>query len=304
MIEVSNSSATAAVLPELHLQLLKAALPERADEVLQLVKAANVQVIAASDNDGFQLETAFGAIVVGHRSPAASWLVTCAAWNCVAAYSPALLLTDSLSSSDIAEMPEQAEHVARVARCLAAARNLLASHDAGAFRWPDGVPAPVQTSTSKPDELVRDIAHIAWAFMLLHEIKHAELRASGAQPEDPLEEERICDAFAVGYLLDCADSYAADNGKPPELVRDLRAMSVMTGLFLVAVLGHETTSSHPPAQERFDMLLRRVDGQPVKWFVLYAAALLLGALEIRHRTIDLREFTLDHKGLSALTALL
>jgi len=302
MTGIPNKSTTD--LPELHLQLLKAAAPERAAELAQLVEAANVEIVPASDRQGFQLGTAFGAIVVGHRSPAASWLVSCAAWNCVTAYSPALLLTDKLSSRDIAAMPGQAEHVAKVAQCLSAARALLALHDTETFMWPDGVPAPEQSSTSKSDEFAQDIAHIAWAFMLLHEIKHAQLWATGAQPENLIEEERICDAFAVDHLLDDVDRYAAENGKPSELVRDLRAMGVVTGLFLVAILGHDTSSSHPPSQERFDLLLRRMDGHPVKWFVLYAAALLLGALDMRQRPIDLRNFTSDCTGLSALTALL
>jgi hypothetical protein len=54
------------------------------------------------------------------------------------------------------------------------------------------------------DQLVRDVAHIAWAFMLLHEIKHAELRSTGKRPASIIDEERICDAFAISILLDGA----------------------------------------------------------------------------------------------------
>lgn len=292
-------------LPDLHLQLLRVAVPERAAELLQLVKAANVQIVQASDKAGFQLETAFGAIVVGHRAPAASWIVTLAAWKCMAAYSPALLLMSGrLASADIANMPGQTEHVATIFRYLAAARDLLTAPDVAAFAWPAEVPQPVLHPASQPDQLVRDIAHLAWAFMLLHEIKHAELEASGTRPADPIEEERMCDAFAIAFLIDQTDRYAAESGKPAELVRDLRAMSVMTGLFIIALLECEGASHHPPAQERFDLLLRHMDGKPVKWFVLYAAVLLLGALDAREREFEIADFALDCEGLSALRALL
>lgn len=291
-------------LPTLHLELLRAAAPERSAEIDALIAAANVHIIPASDRQGFQLETAFGGIIVGHRAPAASWLVTCAAWKCVSAYSPALLFSTTLSSVAIARMPGQAEHVAEVSACLHAARALLAMPDAEAFTWPVGLPVPTASPVTPADEMVRKIAHFAWAFMLLHEIKHTELDALGSRPADPLEEERICDAFAVGFLLDNVDAYAVKAGEEPALVRDLRAMSVMTGLFLIAVLGHESDTSHPPPQERFEVLFRRTDGQPAKHFVLFAAALVLGVLEARSRPYDLRGFTRDHAGLRALTSAL
>ena len=78
----------------------------------------------------------------------------------------------------------------------------------------------------------------------------------------------------------------------------------MTGLFLIAVLEGEGTSHHPPVQERFDLLLRRMDGIRVKWFVLYTAVLILGALDARKREFDIASFALDREGLSALSALL
>lgn len=136
--------------------------------------------------------------------------------------------------------------------------------------------------------------------MLLHEIKHAELGASKRQFDSITEEERVCDAFAISFLLDGVPKYAATVGKDEAAVRDQRAMGIMTGLSLIAVLGHESDGTHPPARDRFKLLFDEVGTRPVRWFWLYAATLLMGALEARAKSFALDNFTLDHAGLNSL----
>jgi hypothetical protein len=297
---MSAADLSALDIPPLHIDLLRQAAPERAHELNQIIHEAHVQVVCSSDKPDFQLETAFGAIIVGHRTPAASWIVTCAAWDCVAAYSPALLLLQSPSSSEIPAMPGQQEYVDGIIRHLEAARELLQTTASDSWGWPDKTPKPENSATSSSDQMIRDIAHIAWAFMLLHEIKHAELRAKGARPASIIEEERICDNFAISFLICNVKTYADENDKKECLARDLRAMGVMTGLFLIAVLGHDGDATHPPARERIVSLFDIVGSQPVKWFWLYAAAVLMGALDTRGRTYTLEGFSLDREGVSAL----
>jgi hypothetical protein len=135
--------------------------------------------------------------------------------------------------------------------------------------------------------------------MLLHELKHVELKASGKRPKFPIDEERECDAFAISFLLESVDSYAVDRGKPPEKVRDLRAMGIMTGLFVIAVLGQESGASHPPARERFATLFDDVGDKPVKWFWFYAAVVIMGALEARGQAFT-QDLQLNRAGLTAL----
>ena len=51
-------------------------------------------------------------------TPTAAWLVAKAAWECIAAYAPSVLASGTLSSTDVAKLPGQAEHVAQQLRNL------------------------------------------------------------------------------------------------------------------------------------------------------------------------------------------
>lgn len=287
-------------LEQLHIEVLRNAAPEREQELATIIGAAGAQVSLASDRPGFELMTGFGLIIVGYRTPAATWIISQAAWDCIAAYSPAIL-NGKLSSVQIATLPGQQESVSKVQRRLEAAHELLGLPDAERFNWPAGVPRPNDDMAEPADQAVRDITHIAWAFMLLHELKHGELEASGKHLEPAIEEERECDAFGISFLLDGVDSYAAAHEKPLNKVRDLRAMGIMTGLFAIAILGQESSSSHPPAQERFRRLFDEVGDQPVKWFWFYAAIVIMGTLEARGRAFT-QDLELNHAGLAALVS--
>jgi hypothetical protein len=284
---------------ELHLQALAAAAPERAPELRRIIAATGAQVEVASDKPEFQLETAFGLIIVGRRTPSAAWIIARAAWECLGAYSPAVL-HGTLSASQIAVLPGQQVAADKVACCLDHANELLHAADADTLNWPACVPWPEDQAATPINEVVRDITKIAWAFVLLHELKHVESAVGHEQPLSGIDEERACDAFAISYLLDDVYRYATTAGKSPQLARDLRAMGAITGLFLVGLIGQDAGASHPPARERFSMLFDTVGAQPVKWFWLYAAVLLVGILHARRREFHLDSLWLDRSGLEIL----
>ncbi|HEX5959404.1 MAG TPA: phage exclusion protein Lit family protein [Hyphomicrobiaceae bacterium] len=284
---------------ELHLQVPAAAAPERAPELRRIIAATRAQVEVASDKPGFQLETAFGLIVVGRRVPSAAWIIARAAWECLGAYSPAAL-HGTLSASQIAALPGQQAAADKVSCCLDHAHELLHATDVKTFDWPACVPLPEDQAATPVDEVARDITMIAWAFVLLHELKHVQLASGHQQPLSRLDEERACDAFAISFLLDDVDRYATTAGKPLQLARDLRAMGAITGLFLVALIGQDAGDSHAPARERFSMLFDKVGVQPVQWFWLYAAVLLMGTLQARRKDFHLDSLRLDRSGLETL----
>jgi hypothetical protein len=168
-----------------------------------------------------------------------------------------------------------------VSRRLEAARELQKREDADSFKWPEGIPSPGKAAELIQDQALRDITQLAWAFMLLHEVKHAHLSATGGDPMDAMDEERSCDRFAIGFLLEGVGEYAALRKVDVARVRALRSMGIMTALFAVAVLGRDNDGVHPPAAERLKSLFDVVGDRPSGYFWLYALVLMMGAIHAR-----------------------
>jgi hypothetical protein len=197
-------------------------------------------------------------------------------------------------------MLEQAGHLAEVTARLNTARRLLVLESPDAFDWPSDIPKSDQVAVGAVSEVVRDIAHIAWAVMMLHEISHAHIGATGRKPDSGMQEERLCDAFSISMILDHVADYAAPIKKDVAAIRVLRSMGIMTGIFAISILGKDNDGIHPPARERLQRLFDAVGSQPAKRFWLFAVTLVMGALEARGKSFSLKDLSLGQAGATAL----
>jgi hypothetical protein len=122
-----------------------------------------------------------------------------------------------------------------------------------------------------------ELATIAVAWALLHELRHIrhQREGSGADPhsEDKAAkhaEELSCDAFATTSLLEQIDLCARATVQSADLVRQKRQLGIYFGLFSVTLLAKDKwgkSKTHPAVQARIDAellwLTRNPTSQPL-----------------------------------------
>jgi len=130
---------------------------------------------------------------------------------------------------------------------------------------PAGVAEPgsyADASTEPQSRAAGELATIAVAWALLHEVRHIrhQREGTGADPygSDATEkhrEEFSCDEFATTFLLEQIDQYALETNQSAELVRQKRQLGIYFGLFAVALLAKDKwgdSDTHPSLQRRLD----------------------------------------------------
>ncbi|WP_244659389.1 phage exclusion protein Lit family protein [Bradyrhizobium guangdongense] len=161
-------------------------------------------------------------------------------------------------------------------RALGHVHDMLAAASAADFDWPADVPAPGQTITDRNQAAARDFAYIAGAYVLLHELGHRRL--ADCRIEYALREERLCDAYARGILLDGTETYAASQGYPEEMVRAKRLLGILLAKLLIITLTPRdrwtVSPDHEPVRRRLFRVLRYAKEPLPIWFWDTAAAML------------------------------
>ena len=232
--------------------VLRGGAPERDADLDDMWRELDPQFQLAPNLHGGQRiimdAGAYRYVRFNHRVLRAFWIAAYAAWE---------------GYRGVVEASFEALDLGRFKELIAAFESTISSDDPELDALPSGVAEPGQYPDKQRDPQGRgtgELATIAVAWALLHELRHIRHQREGAGA-DPLgtdtkskhEEELSCDAFATTFLLERIDAYSGSTGESAELVRQKRQLGNYFGLFAVALLAKERwgySDTYPAVQTR------------------------------------------------------
>lgn len=246
--------------------LFAGSAPERKGELVELWEQNQLDLkfqLTPDAHEGDRIIMDAGAyryVRMNHRTLRAFWIAAYTAWE---------------GYRTMAESPSlQALNLDRFTELVSAFERCLLSEDVDLEPLPAGVAEPGQypeLSSDPQGRAATELATIAVAWALLHEVRHIQHQreGTGADPKGDDEkakhaEELSCDAFATGFLLDHIEQYAQDSGQSADLIRQKRQLGIYFGLFGVAMLAKDKwgkSASHPAVQTRLEAVKDRMKGQ-------------------------------------------
>lgn len=264
--------------------LFSGAVPEREGDLRAEWGRAEDRV-RLLDRDGFLLQQTYGTIQVNEIALRQIWLTGYAAWRALQAYNVPLLVLayydcefDPVTWNTI---PAQAELDAAFDPVFDKVRELSQVQSLGDFEMPPGVPTPAEglKLTDPQEKAAFDLVCMAGAYVFAHEIRHAIFMAAGDAPDDIIEEERACDAWALGLMLDqAADFEQREHPDLPGWVRAKRILGVVIAQLTILVVTPrnlwDASEDHPPVRERLRAVLDAATEPVPDWFWVSVASML------------------------------
>lgn len=278
------------------LNLLRGAVPERADEISSLWSQYGHAVEVAPSTKGVTMNADATRIQFDTKTIDLFWLFGFNAWRAIEVYSPALVLAtitglplDQALNADTERGPFELDYKQRIA----SAQSLISADRTADISWPADIPEPTSDRESLGDVkhlAAFDLVAFALAFSLLHEFQHVMYCADNSAPSALPEEEIACDTYARDFMTSGLAAYAKKHGHNFAEVQQKRAM----GIALAAVIIHAMTPTHahwgnqkyPPMAERLTAMIsgyRLPAGSP---FWLFTACLLIALMRQDHRPLD------------------
>ena len=279
------------------LYLLRAAVPERADEISGLWRQYGHLVEVAPSAPGITMNADASRIQFDTKTIDFFWLLGFSAWRSIEVYSPALLfatmtgipLEQALNIDD-----ERGQYEFDYNQRIASARSLIRAERTADIQWPADIPGPTADRDSLDDEhhqAAFDLVAFALAFALLHEFRHVMYAVDKCAPSALPEEEIACDTWARDFMTSGLAAYATEHGHNHAQVQQKRAM----GIVFAAVIIHAMTPTHahwgnrqyPPIAERLVAMISGYglpEGSP---FWLVTACLLIALMRQENRPLDI-----------------
>jgi hypothetical protein len=272
--------------------LLQGAAPERYQEI-KAHWGEQADRVRLLETEEFLLQHIFGTVQITPKTLDALWLAGFASWKAVEAYAGIIWLLAQKGAdfepAVLAQIPGQAAADAAFDQALDHVHDLLASASPADFAWPADVPTPDQQISDRQQAAVRDLVFIAGAYVILHELGHHRIAASGCSIGYDLREERLCDAYARNMLLEGTGAFAASTGDPEHLVRAKRLLGILLAkLLIITVTPRDrwtVSLDHEPVRRRLFRVIRYARDPLPFWFWDTAAA-LLAAFARRHGVLD------------------
>ena len=276
--------------------LLRGAVPERADEIRALWEKYTPAIEAVPDKAGVTMETSPARIQFDSKTVHVFWLLAFSAWRSIETYSPAIILAmtagatlDKALGADQELGLFEVEYRAR----WDAAQTMLDSRDTDTTGWPPDIPLPVadrEHLKTEQEKAAFDLACLALAFTFLHEFRHVVFFEKKDQPSERPEEEIACDVWARGFLTEKLASYASKHAHQYGEVLLKRSMGMALGAFIVYAItpahGHWGTADYPPIADRIQALIGGTKLPDESHFWLFASSLLVGIMRRNHRPLD------------------
>jgi hypothetical protein len=279
------------------LNLLRGAVPEKADDLCRLWTDHQHTVKVAASGPGLTMNATSKRIKFDTKTVDFFWLLGFAAWRAVEVYAPVLFLATSTGVSiDVALKADhgRGQFEFDFRQRITAAHALRSAGSTADIEWPQDIPMPTADRDSLGDTqamAVFDLVGLAFAFALLHELKHVMFRAANDAPAERYEEEMACDTWARDMMMSNAAEYARQTGHTFVQVAQKRAM----GIALAAIIVHAMTPAHarwgsddyPPIADR---LRAMIDGHSLPGgspFWTFTACLLIAIMRQEGRPLNL-----------------
>lgn len=275
---------------ETPLQLLKFAAPERIEEIADLISTHNIQVIEQSDKPGYSLSAlammGTGNILYTSKDFQLVWMLAISLWKELECYSTML---------DILVPKEKAFVYANFTDCLPDQKFFEAALDAEIRKivsllqettirdcqWPPGV-REINRGGEPLEQATYDLAEMARAIFLFHEIRHLTLNLSGINNLSAEAEEIECDRFARDFVLSKISMYVEPTARTLDERRAFREMALaVAATILFELSGPDTKESlrkHPPRAARFRTLVVLPALPPASHYWHFVCSMMLGIL--------------------------
>lgn len=275
---------------ETPLELLKYAAPERVSEIVALITTHSIQAVELSDKQGFALSalslSGTGNILHTSKDFKLIWMLAISLWKELECYSTML---ESLVSHEkafvyarfTAAFSDQSVFEANLDAEIRRIVSLLREPTIGDTQWPTGV-REIKRGGSPLEQATYDLAEMARAIFLFHEIRHITLNHSGANRLPSAAEELECDRFARDFVLTKISEYKGPTEKSLDERRAFREMAlVVAACILFELSGPDTTEvlqKYPPRADRFRTLVVLPQLPPSSYYWHFVCSLMLGLL--------------------------
>lgn len=279
------------------LQLLRGAVPERADEIGALWRRYGHAVEVAPSAKGVTMNADAARIRFDTKTIDFFWLLGFGAWRAIEVYSPALVLATATGmplDQALKLDAERGEYELDYRQRIASARSLIAAERTADVSWPADVPEPTANREGlggAQHMATFDLVALALAFALLHEFRHVMFCADKSAPSTLPEEEIACDAYARDFMTSGLAAYAKKHGHNFAEVQQKRAM----GIALAAVTIHAMTPTHahwgnrqyPPIANRLTAMISGYNLPAGSSFWPFTACLLIALMRQENRSLDI-----------------
>ncbi|MDH1561559.1 phage exclusion protein Lit family protein [Ectopseudomonas chengduensis] len=289
--------ATTASDKTIILNLLRGAVPERADEISGLWRKYGHSVEIAKDAKGVTMNANSKRIKFNIKTIEIYWLLGFSAWRAIEVYSPAVVVATMTGASldDALNMDEErGQFEFDYKQRIASVHSLIAAEQPADISWPADIPKPIDIRDDLEDvqhKAAFDLVGLALAFSILHEFQHVMFCADKNAPSLRPEEEIACDTWARDFMMSGLADYAEKHGHSFTEVQWKRA----AGITLAAVIIHAITPGHvrwgdqeyPPIAERLSAMIRGYNLPNPSSFWMFTACMLIALLRQENRPLDI-----------------
>jgi hypothetical protein len=287
--------------------LLSGVIPERGSEMSEYLNKYAPYFTRCDDRPGFTVDSgAFGILRFTTRTMHIMWILGFAANQALYSFSGIIALlriyNGKLDSEKLDEIPGQLYEEGKYRMLIESVYDLAKINDPKSFSWPSSVPIP---RTQKPTDLdgatTFDLICMSGAYIFLHEMKHIAFSEDGNAPSSLIEEESLCDQFAMNMMLDELRAYSIKSGYDLARLQSKRAMSISLALFFMLVITPPSfwsgSDTHPSITNRINSLFDKlsIPDDDILW--LYMSSLFLSHL----RYLKKESFTIKFSVLKELT---
>jgi len=296
-------------------ELLKAACPERADDIDIYWTTFAPTFSVRQDDVGMAMSAREDKVSWMHKTLAHDWVVTFAGIKAVAAYGPHIFV-GRLVGSLVKEFFDQDEGMAEAEQELDSllyfAKEIAHVKLLDDLPWPDEVPQPGTSRDSLKkveDKACFDLACMAAAASFFHELRHVQFFAQGDTPADRLEEERQCDDFSREFLTAKVSEYCNSSGDDLLQTKSKRIIALSCAAFSIGMaeskgMATAVAGTHPPIAERFRHLVLKAHAPDDATCWHYLACLLVAILRKERKMPDTIPFDSSKSLCEQLVALL
>jgi hypothetical protein len=272
-------------------------IPERINEIKDIIEQKSPEFRRLYDKEGFSLEGgAFSAIQYTERSMSLLWLYGYAGKMSLHAYSSIIIILKSNGSpfdvEKISGLPGQVEANSSFEKIVNETKKLKNAWSSGDFYWPDYIPQPgAHRSADIEDATVYDLTCMGTVFMFLHELRHVIYAVGRDSPKNRHDEEFECDKFAKEIMLSEVCRYSHDSGYLEKNVKSKRLMGIAFALMFILFASKEfgDTKSHPAVYKRWLKIISEVDLEDNDNFWLYFAS--FAASQLLYSKVPIRPIT-------------
>lgn len=279
------------------LRLLRSTVPERAQELDVLWRKYRPDVEIAPDSSGVEMNATRERIRFDNKTLRAIWLMGFSSWNCLAIYSPAILVSELLAvpiDKILDADDDRGILEADYRGWMSIASTLLSGSGSGDDVWPEGIPEPGANRDSLGTIELKatfDLVCMATAFIFLHEFRHVMYDRDEDRPASMPDEEASCDVWARSFITQRIGEYAHENAVEFNSVHDKRSMALAMGASvlyeLTPVHARWGGTTHPPIADRIHSLVTGTGPSSMSNYWMFAACLMTGILRRENRSLSI-----------------